>query len=216
MEFSKNSWHYKLVNKFYGEEYFIDYEVKFSGRGFRGHTKVDKNISLCKYFWSVVLATFATALYMPIKYLLVIPIGFIVRKISSVIPSVEIEVNLPRMSYETRDKVGKVVLGFFLGIVIGLAIYGLIVKFWATFWYIVEIGIVVGVWVGARLSLDYIVERRRRRDRETKLPKDPNLVKEFVKAKKSKICPIIKFKDDNNFDSNFDNNLDNEVEDHGL
>jgi len=198
MEFSKNSWHYKLVNKFYGEEYFADYRVNISERGFRGYSKIDKNISLCKYFWSVVLATVATALYMPIKYLLVLPLGFIVRELSSVLPSVDVEVNLPRMSYETKNKIGKVVVGFFLGIIVGLAIYGLIVKFWATIWYIVEIGVVVGVWIVARLSLDYIVERRRRQERNVIKPKDPNLVKEFVKAKKSKICPIIKFKDDPN------------------
>lgn len=201
MEFSKSSWHYKLVSKFYGAGYFYNYELEgefdkmFTGDFPTGIKPIRKNISLCKYFWSVVLATVLTGLYMPVKYLIVMPLSFAITGLASVLPSVDIDVNLPKISYKTRDRIGKIMVISLLGVLGGLVIYGLLTQFLTTITYIIEIAFVTGAYVGIRLLLDEI-HRRKLAKKKIKQPDNPNLVKEFVKAKKSKICPIITFRDD--------------------
>src|SRR3990170_3969373 len=146
LKFSKG-WHYKLVLYVWGRSYFNDW----------GDPKYVKRISLCTYFWSVVLSIF------------MYPVSII---------------------WHTR--LVQILIVVLAGLSewwwIGLAIF---------FGGIGAGAGVAGAVIGAGYLYDRIKYYRRRRYEEVvRKPRKPSLIKEFIKAKKNKVCPCIEFVDE--------------------
>lgn len=198
MEFSTSSWHYKLVERVYGRSYFyLGYDTR-------------KNVSLCKYFWSTVLGCILYSIWIPIKYIIVLPL----QKLSKHFPETKYDFNTPKISEKSKDRIGMGFLIGFLCIIAGAAIYGLIVDFWKSLMLIgvvsLMIGVIVGIAVGINMLADLIRKYRHQKIR-TKLeneyiremkPKQKdtfwNMLKEYLKNKKQKVCPFLNFKDEVN------------------
>jgi hypothetical protein len=199
MKFSKNSWHYKLVNRVYTERYFytIRYDFNENDPDPRNWIRrTQRNVSLCKYFWSVVLGCVLMALWTPINYLLVKPIEFVIRKYSLSLPDYEWHI-----SPESERKVGYIVLITVISLAgIGI-VYGLIYQFLGTIITLLLIGgiIVVSFAVyGLGKFIGYLIDHwpDKIKEKRIKEPKKPNIVMEAMKARKSKVCPLLDFTDD--------------------
>lgn len=135
------------------------------------------------------------------------------QKLSKHFPETNYDFNTPKLSEKTKDKIGIGFLIGLLGIISGVAAYGLITNFWKALQIIgvvgLMIGVVIGMAVGINMLGDYI--RRYRHDRiRTRIQKEVefikeikprqdtfwNMLKEYLKNKKQKVCPFLNFKDE--------------------
>jgi len=163
MKLYKDSWHHRLVEYVYGSWYF------------------DCTTSLCKYFWSVVFGLAFIWLIAPLKWL------------ASHWPEINIEV-----SESTKVIVAKITLlgmGVFgIGSVVYLAtIAGVINVLKVLGLVALIIGAIIGVCFAVITLQENIDWSGIRRNKGEKKEKTPNLFWEWLKAKKHKACPILKF-----------------------
>lgn len=180
IKFTKNTWHYKLVTFVFGKHYFSGekyYKGKWIKKGY--------DTSLCEYFWTVVLCS----LIFPFKgFWGILPYG--VKEHEDIIKVLLIWLIISALihAFVVFKGIGiPEVQIWYLGIVIyfggiGVALAG--------------IGFIAGVmkindkydeWLKKRLEVHL--------NRKPKIKK-PSLALEFIKAKKSKICPCIQFVDE--------------------
>jgi len=168
---SPKSWHAKLNRYIYGKNY------------------LDGVDCLCPYFWGTILAGILLPFFMIGK-----GIAFVIDHI----PAVNIDLPTIDMSYKTRNRIGSVVLYGLLGILVSVLIFGLylaIIKL-GLIVVLIVIGSVAGVIAGiiGLIFLGYWI-RDKYEDWRYDHPKEdkPNLLIEFIKAKKNKHCPLVKW-----------------------
>ena len=148
--FKKDSWHYKLYRKFYGNWN-------------------DMPSSICPYFWKVVWAIL-------FKYIL-FPIIIIPAIVALVIGSLGAIFVLPWC-----------LLNIIMGHGAALDLWGVDVYHWKALlvdiaaWLILVSTMFVYYWLKFKRKLSSTKE-------------NPSIIVEWVKAKKSRICPMIEFKE---------------------
>lgn len=170
MKFSVDSWHYKLVEYVYGEQYFFISDVHSYWRS--GRDQIRKNISLCKYFWNVIYAI-----------LIAVPTA-VIRQVDG--------------SVGADDTIGISTLFYAEGLM-GV-LFSIIARNW---WYLpipwIMSVTLVGVLLGAVILEDKLtvwkIKRFESPSRHPPKPKKPSLLMAMLKAKKSKVCPIIEWED---------------------
>ena len=166
LKFGKG-WHYKLVQYVWGRSYFNSW----------GDPKYPRRISLCTYFWSVVLSIF------------IYPVSIIWH--TRVVQNHE----------DLSKAIGIWIListfiQFFIVVLAGLS------EWWWIGLAIFFGGIGAGAGVaGAIIGIENLYNRikcyRRKKYGEfVRKPRKPSLIKEFIKAKKNKVCPCIEFVDE--------------------
>lgn len=153
----------------------------FYGKGYS-----ESNQNTCPYFWGTLLAiAFAW-----IKYL--------------VVPIVDHwpNVDMPSLSYEQKDRIGRIVGWLLIGFVFaGIVVYGATVS-----WYNVAIGTLaiggmgaglIGIAFLAILIQEKYQEWRFNHPKKNKKPKPPrkNIVKEQVGAWYHRHCPRLEWED---------------------
>lgn len=160
LKLSKGSWHYKMLLILKGGYYFYHYDKK------------QKRLSLCKYFWTVVIGIF--------QY----PFTVMWR-------------SLP-LSIQDHDEAGKAI-GVWLAICIVIEIVSRIIdpSWWWVGFTVFFIGLAfVGVIVGAISLFEFLEDKNYERQMKRRIERKPSLFKEFIKAKKNKVCPCIEFVDE--------------------
>lgn len=198
MEFSKGSWHYKNVLRFFGHSYFTNYE--FGPQFPMGTRRVERNISLCKYFWSVVLSTICLTIYYPFG-LIIDPLRKWYEK------SQRTKVHKPkkpkkeRLTYQQKEVLGTVFLISFIGFLMVIFVIGLFIDWQKTLYLTAYLALIIGGGIGGGRLARYIHEHKTKKSFEKmKKDKPPSLIKEYTRSRfKNKVCPILKFKDDEVF-----------------
>jgi len=176
IKFNKKSWHYRLVKYVFGK-YF------FSGQEYVNRKWVDKgyDTSLCEYFWTVVLC----GLIFPFK---------------------AFWNNLPYAITDHADTCKAVLLwaiasaGLHYFLMYQISIKEITTDMWYLGFVIFFAGIGVSLAVIGFLALifklnekvDKYVKKKAEEENTVKISK-PSLLTEFLKAKKNKVCPCIKF-----------------------
>lgn len=160
LKLSKGSWHYKMLLCLKGQYYFYHYQGE------------QKRLSLCKYFWTVVIGVF--------QY----PFTLMWR-------------SLP-LSIQDHDEAGQAI-GIWLAICTVVQIVFMLVDpswWWVGFTvFFVGLGF-VGAVVGILALFEFLMDKHYQRSIKKRLARKPSLFKEFIKAKKNKVCPCIEFVDE--------------------
>lgn len=161
MTVDRNSWHYKYNAYVYGSR------------------RMERLSNGCPYFWRTVLACVFSPLIGAI---------YLTERIASVIPRVNIE--MPKLSQETIEKIGKIILlGLFATAMI-LTGYGIGIGQWLyVLVFYISIGVVVGVIIGVVVLAIHIAEWHDNRPKKEPKEKQPNMVIQSLKAKKNRYCP---------------------------
>lgn len=178
LKFNKNSWHFRLVRFVFGKHFF-------SGRKYDHGKWIEQGFdtSLCEYFWTVVLCS----LIFPFKgFWEILPYG--VKQHEDIIKVLLIWLIISAIVHAFVVFKGIGVPEFqvwYLGIVIyfggiGVALGG--------------IGILTVIFK-MNDAVDEYVKKKAEEKNTVKIPK-PSLLVEFLKAKKNKVCPCIKFVDE--------------------
>ena len=171
MRLSNNSWHAKLNTFVYGYRY------------------LDSVDCLCPYFWGTLLAILCVPVWL---------IGHGIARLLDVID--ESGISLPRLniSYDTQRKIGLgVAYGLLFGAVVGIT-FGILnaITEYGLINVLILIGLialaVVGL-IGLALLLINLAERYNDWRYDHPREKKPNLLMEFVKAKKNKHCPLVEW-----------------------
>ena len=166
LKFGKG-WHYKLVQYVWGRSYFNSW----------GDPKYPRRISLCTYFWSVVLSTF------------MYPVSIVWHT------------RIVHNHEDLSKAIGIwILISTFVQIII-VVLAGLSEWWWiglAIFFGGIGAGAgVAGAIIGIENLYNRIKYYRRQRYKEVvRKPRKPSLIKEFIKAKKNKVCPCIEFIDE--------------------
>lgn len=180
IKFTKNTWHYRLVIFCFGKYYFISKTYKHGEWVKKGY-----DTSLCEYFWTVVLCS----LVFPFKgFWHILPYG--IKQHEDIIKVLLIWLIISAIVHAFVVFKG---IGFpevevwYLGFVIffggiACALFGI-----GFMMLIMKLGDRYDDWLKEKLSVHSTKERK---------IKKPSLALEYLKAKKSKICPCIKFIDD--------------------
>ena len=174
MKLSKNSWHARLNTYIFGEYYTRSVDC------------------LCPYFWGTILAILCLPLW-----LIGHGIGYIIENF----PETGWHAPKLNMSYDTKQKIGNIVGYGFLVFIAVIAIIGLtmaIIEYGiihVVFWIGIGIGFICGFIVFAS-AMFWIKEKYD--DWRSDHPKEhkPNLLVEFIKAKKNKHCPLITWEEE--------------------
>lgn len=141
-----------------------------------GSFYIDGVDCLCPYFWKTIVA------------LLVSPLVFAINRVE------DLGIEVPSMSTDMQNRVGRIVMWVAFGaIIIGSFIFAILD--WEKFIIgVIIIGVVTGsvtgfmyggIWIKNKWEdwrYDHPKEKRERR---------PNLMVEFIRAKKNKHCPLI-------------------------
>jgi len=180
IKFTKNTWHYKLVIFVFGKHYF-------SGEKYhKGHwVKKGYDTSLCEYFWTVVLCS----LIFPFKgFWHILPYGLKQHEDIIKVLLIWLIVSIIVHTFVIFKGIGfPEVEVWYLGFVIffggiACALFGI-----GFLMLIMKLTDKYDEWLKNKLEA--------KRGKEHKIKK-PSLALEFIKAKKSKICPCIKFVDE--------------------
>ena len=176
MKLNRNSWHAKLNGFIYGWSYVYNVDC------------------LCPYFWGTILAGFLLPFWL---------LGHGIVKIADAMP--ETNIHFPTMSQNTKDKVGKGLgYGFICFMLTAITIYILdsIVEFGlihVLYWFGVIAGIAGGIIglivLSVFLKVRYDDWRYEHPKKSKPKKKNPNLLVEFIKAKKDKHCPLVEWVD---------------------
>lgn len=182
---SKDTFHYKLVHYVFGESYFRN-----------------SNVSLCKYFWtfviSIILGSWMAYMYKHWPH-----------------PDIDFDIEWPEAPVVTQQTKDAIALSFVtIGAAFGVLwlIYGLIYEYEKTIETLIMIGIVAGAIIGFVVGLTTLdsVHKNWRRDHPKKIkykkpkereyeiprPREPNMFLEWLKARKKKMCPLLRFVDE--------------------
>lgn len=141
-----------------------------------GSSYIDKVDCLCPYFWKTIIA------------LLVSPLVFIINRVE------DLGIEVPSISTDMQNRIGRIIMWTAFGaIIIGLFVFAILN--WEKFIIVMAvIGIVIvsvtgfmygSIWIKNKWEdwrYDHPKEKRERR---------PNLMVEFIRAKKNKHCPLI-------------------------
>jgi len=167
-----------------GKWYFQKYEKKYDGFGV---DIVPKNITLCKYFWSVVLCCGIFHGMVLIKEVLV-PFWDFLDNVYNKRP---IKIKWPE--FEVNIKYVKIICAF--------ALFGVGISHYLNqnYWMMgLQFGIALFI-LGGNPIIYYLIENRHKRVMlkmvrgEEKKPQHHNLALEYFKARKGKYCPILQF-----------------------
>ncbi len=177
LKFSKNTWHYKVVTNVFGK-YF------FSAKTYRHGSWVNKGFdtSLCEYFWTVILCSF-------------------------ILPFKIIWEHLP-VAITNHDTICKGVLlwafasaglHYYIIYPVGIELvdvwyFGFVLFFGGIGLTLAGVGVIAAVFKINDIVDDYELKRRRKSKPDG--PSKPHLLVEFIKARKNKVCPCIKFVDE--------------------
>lgn len=167
MKLKRDSWHAKLNAFVYGSGYLESVDC------------------LCPYFWGTLLA------------ILISPLVLIGKGIAVCIGAIP-HVNVPSMDLKTKNKVSNIIgygcLAFITTLVTALIVSALIEfgLMYVLYW----IGVIAGV-TGAVTGVVFfgIWIKYKYDDWRDDHPKEdkPNILMEFVKAKKNKHCPLVQW-----------------------
>lgn len=177
MNFNKNTWHYRVVVFVFGKYFFSGktyYHGKWKDKGY--------DTSLCEYFWTVLFCSFI----------------FPFKGLWHVLPDVLTD----------HEDVAKALM-IWAGVATGLHFYliyplnlvpesywwfGIALYFGGIACALALIGILAVVFKLNDKLDDYT--KRKAEEKQPDKPSKPSLLVEFLKAKKSKVCPCIKFVDE--------------------
>jgi hypothetical protein len=179
LKFNRNSWHFRIVTFIFGKYWFSSFD-------YRTHNEKGFDTSLCSYFWTVVLCTF------------LFPFKFVWNKI-------------PNKITDHEDTCKAVLLwalasaGLHYFLIYQISIKEINSDMWY-FGFVLFFG-GIGVALGGigiialifKLNdkVDKYVKKKAEEENTVKISK-PSLLVEFLKAKKNKVCPCIKFVDEGN------------------
>ncbi len=186
IKFTKNTWHYRLVIFVFGKYYF-------NSKTYRHGTWIEKgyDTSLCEYFWTVVLCS----LVFPFKgFWHILPYGIKQHEDIIKVLLIWLIISVIVHAFVVFRGIGvPEVQVWYLGFAIffggiGFALAG--------------IGFIFGIMkVGDKYD-EWLKNKLQTRRSKTKKIKKPSLALEFIKAKKSKICPCIQFVDEEKEEKN--------------
>ena len=170
--FSKNSWHARLNRYIYGWSY------------------VENVDCLCPYFWGTILA------------ILALPLWLLCKGVGCVIDYIEDKgwrIPRPNISRNTKNKINNIIGYGFLGLLCTIFVVGIgfaIINY--GIWEVLKwAGILLGV-IGAcfGVALFGICIYQRYQDWRDEHPRSrrPNIVIQYIKAKKDKHCPRVIWK----------------------
>lgn len=148
---------------------------------------VPKNITLCKYFWSVVLCCWGFPGTVFIRKVLVPIYNFL----DDIYHKRPIKIKLPKISM--NPKVVRAIASSFM---FGAAVLHFTQE--AYHLMVFQIGLGLFLIFGPRI-INYLLENRERRlrlkikDEYEEKPKHHNLAFEYIKARKGKYCPVLRF-----------------------
>lgn len=165
MNINKSSWHFKLLDK-------LDFKVA------RLLRYEDSVVTLCQYFWNVVAGVIIGATIGFIIAFLVLGSLFI---LSSILTGLVVFFGaswLPVLEYDSF-MFGQHIVGLALSFLLSVAFI------WQTAIDQVKAGLIVPDWM--KFSKQVATTPKQ----ETK----PNILFEYVKAKKNKFCPVVKLED---------------------
>ena len=175
IKFTKNTWHYRLVIFVFGKHYFSGekyYKGKWIKQGY--------DTSLCEYFWTVVLCS----LIFPFKgFWEILPYGVKQHEDIIKVLLIWLIISVIVHAFVVFKGIGvPEVQVWYLGIVIyfggiGVALGG--------------IGILAVIFKMNDAVDDYY--KKRKESKHDEKESKPSLLVEFLKAKKNKVCPCIKF-----------------------
>ena len=167
MKLNRNSWHAKINTFVYGWMY------------------LDTVDCLCPYFWGTLLAILLTPLWI---------IGKGVGRLIDAIPATNY--TLPSVSDKTKNRVGLgIAYSLFTLAIMGLTFAILYTAFmYGIIFVLMWVGI-IALMAGALLGLIFLIIliKERYDDWRGDHPKKPNLLMEFIRAKKNKHCPLVEW-----------------------
>ena len=165
-----------------GKWYFQKYEKIDK---YFGVKIIPKNITLCKYFWSIVLCCYAYPSLVVIRTVCVPVYDFF----NALYHKKPIKIKWPKIKVSS-----KFVRGITSAVLFGVGM----VYFFRSDYYLMVFQFGLGLFlIFGHGIINYLVENRRIRHRikltENQRPKHHNLTLEYLKAKKGKYCPILQF-----------------------
>ena len=180
MEFNKGKWHYKVVTSVFGKYHF-------SRRKYVHGNWVEKNYdtSICEYFWTIVLCS----LIFPFKYTWDHLLPDLITEHDTLCKAVLIWA------------VVSAVLHFYIPHAVGITevdvwYFGLAVFFAGIGISLGFIGMMALVFKINDVVDNYHKKKVERKEGKPIKPSRPSLLVEFLKAKKNKVCPCIRFVDE--------------------
>ena len=165
-----------------GKWYFQKYE---KDEDHFGVNIVPKNITLCKYFWSIVLCCYAYPSFVIIRKVCVPVYNFL----DALYHKRPIKIKLPEIKVSS-----KLLRGIASAGMIGLGV----MYFFQDNYYLMALQFGLGFFLifGVRI-MNYLAENRERRYKfkltEDQKPKHHSLTLEYLKARKGKYCPVLQF-----------------------
>ena len=166
IKFSKNSWHYKMMNYLYGDKYFFHWK------------DTPKSINLCPYFREVI---FSMIIFPFIKTWRSLPDSFRDHKnmaqaiVIWLFMSIGLHILFVGIGQSDMWYIGLAVFFGGLGFIgLGYGIYAL----------------------HSKISYKLYMYKREKRKGKPYKPYKPSLLTEFMRSKHEKICPCIEFVDE--------------------
>jgi len=166
------------MGKWYFQKYAKDYEHF-------GVKIVPKNITLCKYFWSVVLCCYAYPSMVVIRKVCVPVYNFL----DALYHKRPIKIKWPAIKVSSK----------LVRVIASAAMFGAgIVYLFRENYYLMafQFGLAFFLIFGNAI-INYLVENRARKYKiklmENQKPKHHNLALEYLKARKGKYCPVLQF-----------------------
>ena len=181
---SVKSWHYRLVFYVLGKWYFQKYKKIENGFGVE---IVPKNITLCKYFWSIVLCC-AIFHGKVLSDKVIVPIFEFLDDVYNKRP---IKIKWPK--FNVNPVYVRVIMGFVL---IGVGISHYLDENYGMMGFQFGLGIFLICGLGI---IKYLIENKHKRQMlkmircEKPKEKHHSLTLEYLKARKGKYCPILQF-----------------------
>jgi len=178
---SVRSWHYRLVFYVMGRWYFQKYVKDNENFGVK---IVPKNITLCKYFWSVALCCGIFYNMVLLKEVCVPVYDFL----DALYHKRPIKIKLPDISL--NPTLVRILAG---GIMFGAAV----MYFLRDDYFMMSFQLALGVFlISTPIIVKYVAKRKRLKfkfEKDKTKPKHHNLALEYIKARKGKYCPVLQF-----------------------